>query len=282
MSIAAGKNNGIALLPQQEFLDEIPRLYSPFEQYVKGVIPSMLEHVWQLRMTKGTYAMSELQHCAWIARLITLDKRVLDTQKQNDVPGWIALREDVVRNIERCQNATGVPAMVNACMEAIGPIIEQRFQPQYHFPLRPFHCWWYTIHEEGTHLALHLVNAYQPDSPFRHEQHFITTMLQAVEHAINIYPQIKIVSCGSWLNQLPAFQHFWPEAFKQAQKVLNETGGFGPGAWGQYMTTNGGFNETKAAELRNTGKHPFALTEAQCPVMDLRQHLETLIADVKQ
>ncbi len=134
------------------------------------------------------------------------------------------------------------------------------------------------MHDDGTHVALHLVNAYQPQSPFENLHHFSSTMLQAVEHAVNVYPSIEIVSCGSWLNGLQKFQSLWPLSFCVNQKVLNESGGFGPGAWGQYMTTAGGFNEQKAAILRETGKHPFALTEAQSPVKEVIGHLKQTIS----
>lgn len=265
--------------PPDQFVDIIPSLYAPMRTYVMGVVPLLLEHIWQLKTNNNSSAQDELLNCAWISRLITLDKRVLDPEKQDEIIGWTEMRTDLIKNIDQCKEKKGVPFMLEECMKGIVPVLEKRFKENYHFPVRSFHCWWYTIHDDDTHLALHLINAYQPDSPFQHLNHFLTTMLQAVEHAIAAYPHIQKVSCGSWLNQVPKFQRLWPDSFQQDQKILNETGGFGPGAWGQYMTTEGGFNEAKADSLRRTGKHPFALTEAHSSLEEVTAHIKKRIAE---
>ena len=59
--------------------------------------------------------------------------------------------------------------------------------------------------------------------------------------------------------------------------MLYEAGGFGPGAWGQYMTSDGGFSQKKADVLRKTGKHPYALTKAQSLVADVMSHVQALL-----
>jgi hypothetical protein len=268
----------ITIVPQQEFVDVIPTMYAPFEAYITKLFPLMLQHGWQEKQSKKFSSLEALLHSGWICRLITLDKRVLDPEKQNEIPYWPEIRDRLINSLDECKEESHLSKMISDCMQLLMPILQKRVEKNYHFPERNFYCWWYTMHDEDTHLALHLVNAYQPQSPFRHLQHFLTTMLQAVEHALKNYPAIKIVSCGSWLNQLPKFQKLWPESFKQNQKVLNETGGLGPGAWGQYMTTDGGFNEEKAAVLESTGRHPFALTEAQCSLSELVVHLEKIIS----
>jgi hypothetical protein len=275
------QKRSIAIIPSPDFADGIPQLYAPLENYVKAVIPLMLEHVWQLKTNNHTSALDELMNCAWIGRLITLDKRVQDKEMQNEIPGWAKIKDRFVKCINNCKAEAELSTMKDACMEPVMPILGQRFQDNYHFPVQVFHCWWYTIHDDNSHLSLHLINAYQPDSPFDQLNHFLLTMLKAVEHAASIYSSLKIVSCGSWLNQLSKFQQLWPESFKQNQKILNETGGFGPGAWGQYMKTNGGFNQAKADILRKTGKHPFALTEGHSPVGEVLTHLKMLLAELK-
>jgi hypothetical protein len=268
----------ITITPQQEFADAIPVMYAPLKEYVTKVIPLILEHAWQQRRAKNTSSFEELLYSGWICRLITLDNRVLNRDQQNEIHGWPEVSEYLIKCLDGCKEESQLPEMTDSCMKYIQPILESRVEENYYFPKRMFHCWWYTIHDENTHLALHLINAYQPESPFEHLNHFLTTMLQAVEQAIAAYPDIKIVSCGSWLNQLPKFQQLWPESFVQNQKVLNETGGCGPGVWGQYMTTSGGFSEAKAFILRKTGKHPFALTEAKSPVAEVIAHLKKLIS----
>ncbi len=278
MSYNTGKHKKILFVPQNGFTDAIAAMYAPLKEYVMNVIPLMLEHAWQQKKTKRTSAFEALLYSGWICRLITLDNRVLNRDTQDEIHGWPDIRNYLINCFDECKDETHLPKMVRNCMTVVQPILESRFEENYHFPERMFHCWWYTIHEGNTDLALHLINAYQPDSPFDHLNHFLSTMLQAVEQAVAVYPDIKIVSCGSWLNQLAKFQHLWPASFKQNQIVLNETGGFGPGAWGQYMTTAGRFSEAKAAILRGTGKHPFALTKAQCPVAEVIAHLKKIVA----
>lgn len=256
--------------------DEIATLYAPLENYVPHVVPLMLQHTWFLKATHHMPAMEALMHCSWICRLITLDKRVVDPGQHHAIAGWPDLRDYLVASLDGCRKEADLPEMIRHCMLRIDPILERRLEAGYQFPLRPFHSWWYTVHDEDTHLALHLVNAYQPDSPFDHADHFQRTMLAAVEHALQRFPHIGVVSCGSWLNGVPRFQQLWPDAFKKDQKILNETGGFGPGAWGQYMTSAGGFHEGKAEVLKKTGKHPFPLTEARSPLQELLQHLKEI------
>lgn len=281
MKIDHHKIANIAPIPHQEFADEIPVMYAPMREYVLRLMPLMLEHAWQQKEQRSVPAIEALHHCGWIGRLITLDNRVLNHERQDEIQGWTELRQFLTESLERCKKAVAVPEMLAQCMQRISPILEKRFVQDFRFPERQFHCWWYTIHDDNTHLALHLINAYQPGSPFDHLDHFLFTMFQAFRHGIAAYPGISVVSCGSWLNQLHRFQQLWPHSFKHNQKILNETGGFGPGIWGQYMTNTGGFNDTKADILRTTGKHPYALTEARCSAAELGAHLEKLIYDVK-
>jgi hypothetical protein len=268
----------IQIYPPIEFADSIPALYAPLKPYVTHVIPLMLEHVWFLKREKATPTFQQLMYCGWLCRLITLDKRVLTSDQQNEISGWPELRDELVKYLDECGNEDQIALMLSSCMELITPILQKRFKDGYRFPERDFYCWWYTIHENNTLMALHLVNAYQPESPFAHREHFVLTMSKAVEHAVSKYPSISRVTCGSWLNNLERFQNLWPESFRLNQKLLNDSGGFGPGAWGQYITTEGGFNENKASVLRRTGKHPFPLTESVSSIEEVTRHLKTAIS----
>ena len=269
----------ISVLPGDNFIDAIPVLYAPFEKYVVGVIPLMLEHVWQQKNSSSSNTAELLMKSGWIGRLITLDKRVLDVSEQNNIEGWPKLRGNLIDHIDNCRSSDDVNKMVASCMLLIAPLLEKRFKHGYTFPVRPFHSWWYTIHNDNKELALHLVNAYQPASPFDNLDHFLQNMLKAVEHAIKLYPGINKVSCGSWLNGVPKFQQLWPKSFTQNQRILNKSNGFGPGAWGQYMTLDGGFNSGKSNILRKTGLHPYVLTEAHSPLEEVLSHLGKIIAN---
>lgn len=267
-------HNNTPIQPQNAFSDEVALMYAPFRDYVPHVVALMLEHIWGLA-SKGRATLTDLLiGNGWLGRLITLDKRVLDPIRQEEIRDWPQIRKHLLRSLGDCKSQAQLPEAVHECMRAVMHILEKRFQDDYRFPNTKFNSWWFTIHDNDTHLALHLINGYQPDSPFDHLNHFTATMLEAVEQGLSLYPGLRIVSCGSWLNQFPGFQQLWPESFRQGQRILNETGGFGPGAWGQYMTAAGGFNEVNAGILRKAMRHPFALTEASCPLEELRMHLK--------
>lgn len=268
--------NSIAVFPEVGFLDKISVLYAPLETYVTGVMPLMFQHVWWRQNNNYGTALQELRLCAWIGRLITLDNRVQDPLKENDVAGWVEIRNELIGKMERCKKRSDCATMIKDCMQLVMPVLESRFVKKYTFPQMEFYCWWYTLHEDNTHMALHLVNAYQPESPFDHLDHFISSMFKAVDDAVGIHPEIKKVSCGSWLNDVPRFLQLWPNSYQLNKKILNSYGGFGPGVWGQYMTVNGGFNDRKAAILRSTGLHPHPLSESYCSVDELVHHLNKI------
>ena len=209
--------NEIPTHPQKDFADSIAVLYAPLKNYVLQVVPLMLEHIWLSKQKGRTSFSQELLHSGWICRLVTLDKRVLDADQQNGIAGWPEVREALIDHMCVCKDEKGVPGMVARCMDMLRPILEKRFEIGYHFPERDFHCWWYTVHDNDTQLALHLVNAYQPESPFDHLEHFLSTMQKAVLHGTSTYPNIQTVSCGSWLNNLEKFQSLWPDSFKHGQ-----------------------------------------------------------------
>jgi hypothetical protein len=272
----------IPIVPPDGQEDVIAQLYAPLQHYVPGVISLMIRHAWDLHRQKHIPVKEALMDCAWIGRLITLDKRVQDRESRVHIEGWSQLEDAIIARLESCKNKQELDSAVGYCMQLISPVTEKRFQHDYRMPLRKFHCWWYTIHEDETLLAVHLVNAYQPESPFAHLHHFAQTLLMTIEDALASYPRISRISCGSWLNQTTRFRQMWPLSFQQNVRVLNETGGFGPGVWGQYMTTEGGFHTSKAASLLASGKHPFALTEAESPLEEMFPHITHIAEQTRQ
>lgn len=266
--------------PQSEYIDQIALLYAPFREYVLSVVPLMLGHIWKQAKLTGNTIEEEIDNSAWVCRLITLDKRVMDNETRNKIDGWGQCMDYIVMSLESCKEELQLQYFIGQLMKGIKPVLDPRFKTGYVFPERQFHCWWYTIHDRDTHLAIHLINAYQPESPFKYLNHFVENMLQAIKHGISNYPNIEKVSCGSWLNQSNKFQQLWPVSFKNNQVILNETGGFGPGAWGQYMTLDGGFHEGKGEVLRQTGKHPFPLTESYSSVNEVINHIQSLLKNI--
>ena len=122
------------IIPQPGFADEVAIMYSPFKEYIERVSPLMLEHIWHLKESGKSSVADELLKSGWICRLITLDKRVLDPDRQNEIPGWPEIREYLVKALDECKEEKQVPGMISRCMKVILPILKQRFENGYRFP----------------------------------------------------------------------------------------------------------------------------------------------------
>lgn len=256
--------------------DEIASLYAPLESYVRGVLPLMLRHSWQQARHHDTPVLDQLRNSLWLARLVSLDTRVLNPKTSAAAGAWPQLEDELCGLLEQCQSDEDLPDCLNQAMLLLTPHVSSRFVEGYRFPQRPFNCWWYTVHKDNTMLALHLVNGYMPESPFEHAACFAQDMLSATTHGLAAHPSITTVECGSWLNEHGGFQRFWPASFLKGRTVLNTEGGFGPGAWGQYMAADGSFVTANAEHLIANGTHRYPLTERQCPLSDLLNHLQQL------
>lgn len=251
-------------------------MYAPLAAYVQGVVPLMLRHSWQRARHNDTSVLEQLRDSLWLARLVSLDSRVLSPETRAEAGVWPQLESELCALLDQCQSDEDLPASLSQAMNLLAPHITPRFLDHYRFPQRQFNCWWYTVHQENTVIALHLVNRYMPDSPFRHATQFAGEMLAAMTHGLATYPSITTVECGSWLNEHSGFQRFWPGSFLDSQTMLNREGGFGPGAWGQYMAADGSFVIANAQHLIANGTHRYTLTERNCPAIDLVDHLRQL------
>ena len=247
----------MALVVIDPHTDDIASLYAPLETYVGSVVPLMLQHARQLAYSKQTPLRNQLRQCQWLARLVSVDSRVVDDKSRCEVGLWMQLEERLCSLLEAVSDDdTGADAM-NAAMALLRPHLKERYIADYRFPKRPFNCWWYTVHQQNTRLALHLINAYMPDSPFKHAAEFAADMLKATLHGIDEFPSVNSVECGSWLNEHGGFQQFWPASFMANRSIVCVDGGFGPGAWGQYMAADGSFVESNARYLLEHGRHRY-------------------------
>lgn len=262
-------------------LDEVAVMYSPLKPYVEKVIPLMLKHTWILKNKLDSDTEYQLRQSLWIGRLITLDSRIVQIETENEIEGWPQLRAKIIQQINNCTSSENLGKMTNNVLNLIGPILSKNYIDKYRIPKRQFNSWWYTIHRQKTLVAVHLINSYQPESPFTHQKSFANDLLRAIKHAKTANSEITTVECGSWLNQYPKFQQLWPKSFIENQKIINKAGGAGPGAWGQYMGADGSFLEKNATYLLKYDEHPYSLTQAQVPIDELIIYLENYISKLQ-
>ena len=262
------------------YADPVPMLYAPLERYVPPVLRLILLHVWDRKQQEATTTAALLDDCRWLARLVTCDQRVMSPGTEAEIPGWASLKQELVDRIDAADDPVKAEAMAYGCMRLLMPTVGERFIAGYRMPERPFHCWWYTLHRDNTLVAVHLVNADMPDSPLADLPRFARDLLHAMEDARNQHPTITHVECGSWLNHHSTFMRLWPQLYLDSRRIECVAGGFGPGAWGQYMTADGAFNARRAHKLREAGLHPYPLSEAHCQVGDAVRHLKCLLGSL--
>jgi hypothetical protein len=234
--------------------DSVAAMYAPFGEYVPGVAKLMIWHIWDLARRSGASTDEQMEKVAWLVRLATIDRRALTDIAS--LPEWQKTRNRVVEVMDACNSERQTPVMEQQCLDMLLPWFRQRFRPDYVFPKQTFHHLWYTMHEDNKLVAVH----------------------RAIENACDKHPSIREVECGTWMNNVPRFLQFWPESYHNNRQNWEDTGGFGPGWWGQYLKATGEFNEKAAEILRSTGKHRNPISIGRCPVKDVLTHLRKFLS----
>ncbi|NOY83203.1 MAG: hypothetical protein GXP31_19590 [Kiritimatiellaeota bacterium] len=206
-----------------------------------------------------------------------------------DADGWNAVLDKLRELYERHENDS-----TSARIEAEGlallwphlePMIERDLEVTarwladavgcFQYEFRPF----YAEPDSEDHLTLHVRNAYQPDSPFRHFPEMVADLLEIVSRARRERPDVSMAQCATWLNSLPPFANLFPPSWVEtAQPGIP---GNHSGWWGQFMDRRGGFHAANAQRFRRTGRFPFRHLLCRCSIPELRRHLEQLATPVR-
>ena len=256
------------------YRDAVAVMYAPFGDYIRKVIPLMLSHIWALTKGLQSTADEQMDNVAWLARLVTLDERARSDPAA--LPEWMAIKARIVGLIDTHDDADTSAALEETCMEILLPLVTPHFREHPTFPTKPFHCFWYDMHQGDTLVAVHFINADVPESPFADISALASDLRRCIADAVEKYPNTHAVECGTWMNDSPQFLQLWPDLYHTNRENVQGTGGFGPGVWGQYMAADGGFSEREAL-LRTTGKHPHPLSINQCGVDQALSHLEKFL-----
>ncbi|MDA0710532.1 MAG: hypothetical protein O3B73_10040, partial [bacterium] len=151
-----------------------------------------------------------------------------------------------------------------------------RVRKGYHLPSskgRPYACWTYDDGED--HIAIHIANVYQPESPLSEKYiSFAATLLKLLRDTRQRRPEVVTLRCGSWMNSIKPFQAMFPQSWHDSARVSPKSG-FGMGHWGQFMDRIGRFHERNGRFLRETGDFPFPSLGCHAPLGEVLTHLET-------
>jgi len=256
-------------------------LYRAHEEYVKGVVPLMVWHIWDLAQQGVMPITKGLDEVCWLYRLTTLTafgNGKWPNREGFENPAWEEMKAKLVSIMEDCHHQIGTEEMESKCLELLMPVLEPRFFGDSRVAKRPFQCWGYTTLSNGTIISVHLANAEKPRSPFDDMKRFGKGLLAAILDGKRKHPQSHTVMCNSWLNNVPKFLQLWPKSFADNRTHWQDTGGFGPGRWGQYMTRTGGFNWKAAEHLRKTGRHRNRKSSGTCRIEEAIGRLNAFIS----
>src|SRR5690554_6825653 len=102
-------------------------MYAPLKHYIEGVVPLMLKHIWMLKNELDSDTEYQLRQSLWICRLITLDSRIMDNEKQDEIKGWESLRKKIIKQINDCTSSNNLEKMTNNIMNLINPILHRNY-----------------------------------------------------------------------------------------------------------------------------------------------------------
>lgn len=169
-----------------------------------------------------------------------------------------------------------------AFMEDFEPRLDKDLEKAKQEISRSYAGFTYEFHYEYFHppcsgelLTLHFRNYFAPDSPADHEDALAAGLRDLVARARSERPEVKMVQCASWLNNIPFFQRLFPRAWWQDGKDCP----YAPstGWWGQFIDRTGGINMKNAVSFRERGEFKYKNVHSVCAIEDLRKHLVGLL-----
>lgn len=128
--------------------------------------------------------------------------------------------------------------------------------------------------EDRVHL--HFTNVLQPRSPFWDMPALTRLLLKLLDDLEQDRPDIRIVQCGSWINNFPPFQLLFPPEWVSNARVSGPS--YTYGSWGQFMTHTGDFHYRNAERFRATGEFPYPSLVCSADRKVVRKHVEYLLA----
>lgn len=121
------------------------------------------------------------------------------------------------------------------------------------------------------YIEIHMANSLYPESFLANKEYFNEKLKEAVQDMEK--HGFKGIWTKSWLNDLPAWQRFMPEAWNNSITDRNWDIEWHLGFWGQFLTANQCFNTRLAAKYRKNGQVPFPMSIARASLDDFKKKL---------
>ena len=134
---------------------------------------------------------------------------------------------------------------------------------------RPERCFGYDVWEKKG-AALHFTNAVMPEHPLKGKE-LDHRKEELHEIALDIrtnHPSIEFIFSVSWMWHLEAFKSLMPDPFIESLQEFTEHDCYSLGHWGQFYRHDGGVNEERIRQFRETWEFPFSVLLGECPIKD--------------
>ena len=256
--------------------DEKDIFYLAHEDYVRNIVPLMLHYIWHWSKKNKTFSVTEMleQHVDLWRKTVYYEDGDLPSTPGFSNNAWTEIRNALCNLFDRYEHQEDVE---KSAMEYMWPILEPRLfkdsRPPRKNDDRPYGAWTITFRENNV-LSVHIANVYRPDSIFDYSQDFATDLLFLIYDTCKQHPNLQTLFCGSWMNNIPPFQKFFPpEWIMNLHRPIyhNDTNGL----WGQYVTRTGGFHAKNARRMQERGTHRYPLIHGQCSIASAITYLES-------
>lgn len=251
--------------------------YQAHEAYIRNIVPLMMHYVWRLAKEPGNSLPDMLERYVDLWRKTIYYLGAAPSEPEFFSPIWAGIRSDLCNRYEQYGTNEDSSDFEKACFEYLWPLMEPKLfddsRPPRKNEARPYGAWTITFRENNV-LSLHIANVYRPDSVFDYSRDFATDLLYLIYDTCEQHPNLQTLFCGSWMNNLPPFQKFFPpEWVMNLHRPVyhNDTNGI----WGQYVTRTGGFHEKNALRMRERGVHRYPLIHGQCSIASAISYLES-------
>jgi len=251
--------------------------YEDYADYVRGVIPLMIFHLWFISRRQADPVPLEqgLEKCVDILRKTTIHP-IGGGKPDFSHPEWITVKEHISALFQKHKADPASLALEKDCRDYLWPLMTPRFEndsrPPGKGPDRPFGCWKYEFRKDE--LVIHIDNAFRPESPFTTRlEEFADDLRRLIRQAKSERPEVTILMTGTWMVQFPPFQAMFPPRWIDNIHNVREFGS-GQGTWGQYMTRRGSFHRPHGRIMRETGRHPYPISSSRCDINEALGYLE--------
>ena len=242
----------------------------------------MLLHIHRLMARTNIDFMEALQNHSDVYRKTSFYNLEDPSMTRELKPDWYRCAAQLASIMDRSVHRKSSPLEAeDACFDLLAPYLNERIESGLpivdYLQNTSFGCFFYEA--QASAINLHFINHVMPVSPFANIHERVLELTELLSHCNQIYPNLKTIKFGSWLNDYPPYQKLFPETWRDSgeRKKYNSFAW-----WGQFMNRQGDIHASNSAAFRETGNFPYRCTFHQCTIQDLQLHLGEMMENKKR